>query len=114
MPDIENLKERDPPPPSADLLWGAEQVRRYLGLRTNDQVYYLLRSGRFCGAISKMGRRTIVASRKSSTGRSLAPSQNKRRSPPGFPAAAGWFPYQRSTKRADPLILDEGGAGPAN
>jgi excisionase family DNA binding protein len=47
--------------PSDDLLWGAEQVAAFLGISV-DRVYYLIRTKRL--PIAKLGRKTIVASKK--------------------------------------------------
>lgn len=61
MSDIENLKDKYPPPPSDDLLWGGQAVADFLGV-TLDRVYYLIRTGQL--PIAKLGRKTIVASKK--------------------------------------------------
>jgi hypothetical protein len=58
MSDIENEKQATP---SADLLWGAQAIGEFLGIST-DRVYYLIRTKRL--PIGKLGRKTVVASRK--------------------------------------------------
>jgi excisionase family DNA binding protein len=58
MSDIEKEKQAAP---SDDLLWGAREVADFLGVST-DRVYYLIRTKRL--PIAKLGRKTIVASRK--------------------------------------------------
>jgi hypothetical protein len=50
--------------PSTDLLWGAQAVADFLGISV-DRVYYLIRMRRL--PISKIGHRTIVASRRKLT-----------------------------------------------
>jgi hypothetical protein len=47
--------------PGDDLLWGARAVADFLGVSV-DRVYYLVRMKRL--PIAKLGRKTIVASRK--------------------------------------------------
>lgn len=61
MSDIENLKDKYPPPPSDDLLWGARAIADFLGVSL-DRVYYEIRLKRL--PIAKLGRKTVVASRK--------------------------------------------------
>jgi hypothetical protein len=60
MSAIEELKEKYPPP-SDDLLWGAAAIAEFLGISV-DRVYYLIRTKRL--PIAKLGRRSIVASKK--------------------------------------------------
>jgi hypothetical protein len=62
--------EEKPATPSDDLLWGAEQVAAFLGVSV-DRVYYLIRKNADPNTpkneklpIAKLGRKTIVASRK--------------------------------------------------
>jgi Helix-turn-helix domain len=57
MSDIEKEKAA----PGDDLLWGAQAVADFLGVSV-DRVYYLIRTKRL--PISKLGAKTIVASRK--------------------------------------------------
>jgi hypothetical protein len=56
----ESLKEKYPPP-SDDLLWGGQAVADFLGIPLT-RVYYLVRTGQL--PIAKLGRKTIVASKK--------------------------------------------------
>jgi excisionase family DNA binding protein len=58
MSDIEKEKQAVP---SDDLLWGAQAIADYLGVST-DRVYYLIKTKRL--PIAKLGRKTVVASRK--------------------------------------------------
>jgi hypothetical protein len=60
MAAIQELKDKFPPP-SEDLLWGAQAIADFLGISI-DRVYYLIRTKRL--PIAKLGRKTIVASRK--------------------------------------------------
>jgi hypothetical protein len=53
--------EKEKATPSDDLLWGAQAIADFLGISI-DRVYYLLRMKRL--PISKLGHKTIVASRK--------------------------------------------------
>jgi hypothetical protein len=57
MSDTENKQSA----PSDDLLWGAQAIADFLGVSVN-RVYYLIREDRL--PISKLGHKTIVASRK--------------------------------------------------
>jgi hypothetical protein len=47
--------------PSDDLLWGAQAIADFLGIKI-DRVYYLIRTKRL--PIAKLGRKTVVASRR--------------------------------------------------
>jgi hypothetical protein len=47
----------------ADAVWGAENIGREIG-RTAAQVYYLYREGHLDGAVTKLGPKTYVASRR--------------------------------------------------
>jgi excisionase family DNA binding protein len=58
MSDIEKEKQTAP---GDDLLWGAQAIADYLGVSV-DRVYYLIRTRRL--PIAKLGRKTVVASRK--------------------------------------------------
>jgi excisionase family DNA binding protein len=59
---VQALKEKYPyPPPSDDLLWGGAAVAAYLGVSL-PQLYYLIRARKL--PIAKLGRKTIVASKK--------------------------------------------------
>jgi hypothetical protein len=46
-----------------DLLWGASAIRRFLGLRSNAQVYSLIYTGKLDGAVMRVGNR-LCASRQ--------------------------------------------------
>jgi hypothetical protein len=67
MSDIETEKQASP---SADLLWGAQAVADFLGVST-DRIYYFIRKNSNPKTpaneklpIGKLGRKTVVASRK--------------------------------------------------
>ena len=47
----------------ADAIWGAENIGKEIN-RTAAQVYYLYREGHLDGAVTKLGPKTYVASRK--------------------------------------------------
>jgi hypothetical protein len=47
----------------SDAVWGAENIGREIG-RTASQVYYLFREGHLDGAVTKLGPKTYVASRR--------------------------------------------------
>jgi hypothetical protein len=47
--------------PRDDLLWGAQAIADFLGIKL-DQVYYLIRTKRL--PIGKLGPKTVIASRK--------------------------------------------------
>jgi Helix-turn-helix domain len=61
MPDIEKDKQAAP---SDDLLWGSQAIADFLGVTVN-RVYYLIREKKL--PIAKLGRKTVVASRKKLT-----------------------------------------------
>jgi predicted site-specific integrase-resolvase len=44
-----------------DLLWGAQAVADFLGIKV-DRVYYFIRTGRL--PIAKLGGKTVIASKK--------------------------------------------------
>jgi hypothetical protein len=46
-----------------DAVWGAENIGKEIG-RTAEQVYYLYRIGALAGAVTKLGRKTFVGSRR--------------------------------------------------
>jgi hypothetical protein len=58
MSDTDKEKQ---PAPGDDLLWGAQAIADFLGVRI-DRVYYLIKTKRL--PIAKLGRKTVVASRK--------------------------------------------------
>ena len=58
MSDTEREKQAAP---SDDLLWGAHSIADFLGISVN-LVYYLIREKQL--PIAKLGRKTVVASRK--------------------------------------------------
>jgi hypothetical protein len=47
----------------SDAIWGAENIGKEIN-RTAAQVYYLYREGHLDGAVTKLGPKTYVASRK--------------------------------------------------
>lgn len=47
----------------ADAVWGAENIGREIG-RSAEQIYYLFRVGALEGAVTKLGRKTFVGSRR--------------------------------------------------
>jgi hypothetical protein len=47
----------------SDFVWGAENIGRELN-RSAEQVYYLYRIGVLNGAVTKLGPKTFVGSRK--------------------------------------------------
>ena len=47
----------------SDLVWGARDIAKALGLKTADQVYTLIRNGRDAGLIRRVGHK-LVASRR--------------------------------------------------
>ncbi len=61
MSGIDNLKDKYPPPPNTDLLWGGQAVADFLGVSL-DRLYYIVRSKKL--PVSKLGRKTIIASKK--------------------------------------------------
>ena len=50
------------PGPDPDLIWGAENIGRFIG-RTASQTYYLHQTGQLRGATFKVGRGRLAASR---------------------------------------------------
>jgi hypothetical protein len=54
------MSERDD---NSDLVWGALGIKEALGLRSEEQVKGLLRSGKLDGVVQRVGRR-LVASRR--------------------------------------------------
>jgi hypothetical protein len=53
--------EEDRQAPSADLLWGGQAIADFLGIDI-DSVYYRVRTRQL--PIAKLGRKTLVASRR--------------------------------------------------
>jgi hypothetical protein len=47
----------------SDAIWGAENIGKEIN-RTAAQVYYLYREGHLDGAVTKLGPKTYVASRR--------------------------------------------------
>jgi hypothetical protein len=47
----------------SDAVWGAENIGREIG-RTAQQIYYLYGQGHLDGAVTKLGPKTYVASRR--------------------------------------------------
>lgn len=52
-----------PPDDAADLIWGAEAIGREIN-RSAGQVYYLVRIGALEGAVTKLGHKTLLGSRR--------------------------------------------------
>ena len=46
-----------------DVLWGADEIARYIR-RSKRQVYHLMRTGFFDGAVTKLNAKTLVASKR--------------------------------------------------
>jgi hypothetical protein len=87
MSAIESLKEKYPLPPSDDLLWDGQAVADFLGIPLT-RVYYLIRTGQL--PIAKLGRKTIVASRRKlqrAIGDTLANKQTVSEMPAARPGA---------------------------
>jgi hypothetical protein len=85
MSDIEKDKQVTP---SDDLLWGAQAIADFLGVSV-DRVYYLIRTKQL--PIAKLGRKTVVASRKKLQRAMtlLPPPENE--NPRGHEAGRGGF-----------------------
>jgi hypothetical protein len=67
---MSNIEKEKQAPPADDLLWGAQAIADFLGV-TVDRVYYLIRKKADPNTpeneklpIAKLGRKTVVASRK--------------------------------------------------